>query len=70
VKVKLPYPISYGHIVKILLEIITSDIKRKSFSLNKAKEYAREIVRYAVWRVGASVLGRAPFGEILDIEGF
>jgi len=68
VEVKLPYPISYGHIMKILLEIIASDIKRKSFFLNKAKEYAREMVRYAVWRVGASVLGRAPFGEILDVE--
>lgn len=69
VKVKLPHPISYGQVVKIFLEIIANDIKRKSFFLEKAKEYAREMVRYAVWRVGARMLGRAPFGEILDDEG-
>lgn len=68
IEIKLPYPIPYGSIVKILLGIIARDIKRKAFFQNKAKEYAREIARYAVWRVGASVLGRAPFGEILDAE--
>lgn len=68
-KIKVPNPIPYGYIVKILMGIIYNDIKKKSFSINKAREYARQIVRYAIWRLGAKILGRAPFGEILEASG-
>ena len=62
---QLPYPIPYLQTVKILSRILADDYKKKDLNLNKLKEYFREAIRYAFWRIGARILGRAPFGEIL-----
>lgn len=63
--IRLPYPLPYWKINKIFFRIIKKDIRNNSFSIRKMREYIRQMMRYAIWRGGERVIGRAPFGELL-----
>lgn len=63
--IKLPYSLPYLKTSFILIKIIRNDVKNKCFSFQKMREYARQIIRYGLWRIGEKVIGRAPFGELL-----